>query len=132
MICRRMMLKGSLKVIVVITCASEYDAETKKIAFTATRCVPEGCKVVEHGVIITDSKGWSAFESNEKELFVIGANRTMKSTAKTTGLQGTYVASKTCTATDTWYGKAFLIYLDKDGEEHTIYSEVTSCQAIVK
>lgn len=40
MIRRRMMLKGSLKVIAVITCASEYDAETKKITFTATRCVP--------------------------------------------------------------------------------------------
>lgn len=117
---------------VTLLCTSTYNKNTNKMSFTAKRSLPAGYKVVSHGVIITDSKGWSAFESNEKELFVIGASRTMKATAKTTGLQGTYVASRTCTATDTWYGKAFLIYLDKNGEEHTVYSDVTSCQAIVK
>lgn len=30
----------------------------------------------------------------------------------------------------TWYGKGYVIYTDKTGEEHTLYSDVVPCEVI--
>lgn len=110
-----------------IMCTSYYDVATSKAVFTAKRSLPAGSKVIEHGIIMTDSTGWSKLGN---EGFVIGAERTVKGTAKTTGLIGNYTCSMKSTRDTTWYGKGYVRYTDKDGVEHTLYSEVTSCKVI--
>lgn len=109
-----------------IMCTSYYDKEVGKVVFTAKRSVPTGCKVVEHGIIITDSTGWNALGDTG---FVIGAERTVKSTGKTTGLLGNYTCRMKSASGTTWYGRGYVKYVDKSGKIHTLYSEITSCEA---
>lgn len=117
---------------VTMFCNSEYNPDTKQLKFTAKRSLPAGYKVLEHGIIITDSTGWNNFKDNEKELFVIGAQRTKTAKGKTTGLLGNYSARLSCSRTDTWYGKGYVKYQAPDGTVDYAYSEVTSCLATVE
>ena len=116
---------------VTILCTASYNKSTKKVSFTSKRSLPAGYTVVSHGIVITDSTGWGRFNQDASKL-VINASRTKKSVATTTGRLGTYVARMACTASDTWYGRAYVTYKDKNGEEHTVYSDgVASCQVDV-
>ncbi len=117
---------------VTILCTASYNKSTKKVSFTSKRSLPVGYTVVSHGVVITDSKGWNNNFNQDAEKLVIGASRTKRSVATTKGRLGTYVARLACTASDTWYGRAYVTYKDKNGEEHTVYSDgVASCQVDV-
>lgn len=117
---------------VTMLCTSVFDASTDKITFTAKRSLPDGYKVIEHGIIITDSTGWSNFADDPDNTFVLGASRIKKATGKTTGVLGTYTASLRCTESDTWYGRGYVKYLDSEGEEQITYSAVTECAATVE
>lgn len=109
-----------------IMCTSYYDVATSKVVFTAKRSLPAGCKVVQHGIIVTDSTGWNNLG---EQGFVIGAQGTVKGAGKTTGLLGNYTCRMKSVLGDTWYGRGYVIYTDKNGETHTLYSNVTSSQA---
>lgn len=110
-----------------IMCTSFYNTTTHEATFTAKRSLPAGSKVLEHGIIMTDSTGWNNLGN---EGFVIGAQRTVKSTGKETGLLGSYTCYMKSTRETTWYGKGYVKYMDKEGKEHILYSEVTSCEVI--
>ncbi len=115
---------------VTILCTASYNKSTKKVAFTSKRSLPEGCTIVGHGIVITDSKGWTGLGSDPSKL-VLGATRTKRAVATTTGRQGTYVARQVCSESDTWYGKAYVTYTDKNGKTNTVYSDYVSCEAVV-
>ena len=117
---------------IVVTCVSEYNPVTKKLKFTAKRSLPAGYKVLEHGIIITDSIGWENFKDNESEQFVVGAKRIRTAKGKTTGLLGSYSANLPCSANDTWHGKGYVKYQSPDGTVDYAYSTVTHCQVTVE
>lgn len=111
----------------IVTVTAFYDKATSKANFLVKRSLPEGSTVKEHGIILTDSTGWDKLG---KEGFVINAERTVKGTAKTKGLIGNYSYAMKSTRATTWYGKGYVIYTDKTGEEHTLYSDVVPCEVI--
>jgi len=116
---------------VTILCTASYNKSKKQLSFTSKRSLPAGYTVVSHGIVITDSTGWGRFGQDAEKL-IIGASRTKKAVATTRGRLGTYVAKMTCTASDTWYGRAYVTYKDKNGEEHTVYSDgAASCAVVV-
>ena len=112
----------------VVSCSAVYDTNTMKIKFTASRSVPvevtNSSQVVEHGIILTKDASLGVDEEN----FVIGADNIVKSTAKTTkGLLGTYNVSISCASGTTIYGRGYVTYIDKNGAEQTIYSNIALC-----
>ena len=107
-----------------IMCTASYDKSTKIIKFTAKRSVPVGCKVIKHGMILTGNSAWDALYKNNPDSFVLGAERIITKTGKTTGLLGNYSASVKATSPSTWYAKGYVTYEDKNGEQKTVYSDL--------
>lgn len=107
-----------------IMCTASYDKSTKIIKFTAKRSVPVGCKVIKHGMILTGNSAWDALYKNNPDGFVLGAERIITKTGKTTGLLGNYSASVKATSPSTWYAKGYVTYEDKNGEQKTVYSDL--------
>ena len=110
-----------------IMCTSFYNTSTHEATFTAKRALPAGCKVIEHGVIMTDSTGWKNLGN---EGFVLDAQRTVKNTGKEKWMLGNYTCYMKSTRETTWYGKGYVKYMDKEGRTNILYSEVTSCKVI--
>ena len=107
-------------------CSASYNKSTQTIKFTAKRSVPEGCKIVKHGMILTSKPAWDALYKDNQEAFKLEANRIITKVATTTGLAGNYSVSVKCTKPNIWYAKGYVVYTDKNGEEQTVYSDVVS------
>ena len=107
-----------------IMCTASYDKSTQIIRFTAKRSIPEGCKVVEHGMILTSQSAWGDLYEEHPENFVLGANRILTQVATTTGILGNYSVDLKCTTSNTWYAKGYVTYEKKNGERETIYSDI--------
>lgn len=107
-----------------VMCTASYDKSTQIIKFTAKRSVPVGCKVIKHGMILTGNSAWDALYKNNPDSFVLGAERIITKTGKTTGLLGNYSASVKATSPSIWYAKGYVTYEDKNGEQKTVYSDL--------
>ena len=107
-------------------CSVSYNKSTQTIKFTAKRSVPEGCKIVKHGMILTSKPAWEALYKDNQEAFKLEANRIITKVATTTGLAGNYSVNVKCTKPNIWYAKGYVVYTDKNGEEQTVYSDVVS------
>lgn len=107
-------------------CSVSYNKSTQTIKFTAKRSVPEGCKIVKHGMILTSRTAWNDLYAENPENFVLGASRILTKEATTTGLAGNYSVNVKCTKPNIWYAKGYVVYTDKNGEEQTVYSDVVS------
>lgn len=101
-------------------CSSSY--RTGTLSFIGKRAVPASYKVVEHGIVITDAKGWEKYKNNT-EAFVKGATRTRKSVAKGKANNGTYEAKLKCGKNEKWYGRSYVTYTDGNAV-YTLYSEI--------
>lgn len=107
-------------------CSVSYNKSKQTIKFTAKRSVPEGCKIVKHGMILTSKPAWEALYKDNQEAFKLEADRIITKVATTTGLAGNYSVSVKCTKPNIWYAKGYVVYTDKNGEEQTVYSDVVS------
>ena len=107
-------------------CSVSYNKSTQTIKYTAKRSVPEGCKIVKHGMILTSKPAWEALYKDNQEAFKLEADRIITKVATTTGLAGNYSVSVKCTKPNIWYAKGYVVYTDKNGEEQTVYSDVVS------
>lgn len=97
------------------------DKDNGKITFIAEREVPEDCKVISHGIIMTNDSNLNS------DTFIIGADNVLKGTSVTTGNAGTYTLYKSNVTTgDTWYARSYVIYSDKNDNIYTKYSEIYS------
>ena len=111
----------------VCKCISFNDAQLKKIAFVVRRMIPAG-SIKEHGLIVTDSKGWEQMGDSG---FIVGGERITQSIATTIGLSGNYRVNLRSTRDTVWYGRGYVMYTDKNGETKTLYSDVTSIRIII-
>lgn len=115
---------------VVLVGSTKYTE--KKRSFIAKRSVSKKCqKVLEYGVVVTDQKGWETYygegATNPKP-FEKGNTRTKcsKKVAATGNLlayNGTFVANlKVADKNEKWYGRAYVRYMDANGQEKTFYA----------
>lgn len=115
---------------VVLVGSTKYTE--KKRSFIAKRSVSKKCqKVLEYGVVVTDQKGWDTYYkegvTNQKP-FEKGNTRTKcsKKVAATGNLlayNGTFVANlKVADKNEKWYGRAYVRYMDANGQEKTFYA----------
>lgn len=100
------------KGVVIVMAQPTIVAETK-LAFYAERNVPAEYKVLESGIILS--------QEAEFDLKTPGVLKA-KATYTSNNAQFT-VRKKDVYAGDTWYGKAYLIYQDTEGNTITVYSE---------
>lgn len=95
------------------------NTEQKKISFVAERNIPNGNKVIEHGIIV-------ATKELDEDTFQIGTSGVKKGKASTTGLTGTYRLNISNVPDGrSVYARGYLIYQDQNGEKHTLYSEIS-------
>ena len=119
----------------ILLSGSVYDADdgTQKFKYIASRAVPDGFELVEHGLIRADSStyGHDSPENRERAsagLFMenAGVEQYGITVFRSTKLQpyGDFMSTKTIRDIDfTTYAKAYLIYR-KDGVLTTIYSDM--------
>lgn len=108
---------------VTIFCAGRYLTSLGKISFVAKRSVDKSYRVIEHGIIITDEKGWTDLYDGNENAMVKGATRTKKSVAKGTANNGVYEARLKAGKKEKWYGRSYVTYTDGD-TTYTEYSKV--------
>ena len=108
---------------VTIFCAGRYLTSLGKISFVAKRSVDKSYRVIEHGIIITDEKGWTDLYNGNENAMVKGATRTKKSVAKGTANNGVYEARLKAGKKEKWYGRSYVTYTDGD-TTYTEYSKV--------
>ena len=116
---------------VVLVGSTKYTE--KKRSFIAKRSVSKKCqKVLEHGVVVTDQKGWETYygegATNPKP-FEKGNTRTKCSRkySEHDGLlayNGTFKANlKVANKSEKWYGRPYVIYQDAKGVTKTVYAK---------
>lgn len=106
-------------------CSTKYSTAAGKLSFIAKRSVDKAYTVVEHGVVITDEKGWNDYYSNNQTAMIKGATRTRKSVAKGTANIGTYEAKLKAGKKEKWYGRSYVTYTD-GYKTYTEYSEIVA------
>lgn len=106
-------------------CNTKYSTAAGKLSFIAKRSVDKTYTVVEHGVVITDEKGWNDYYSNNQTAMIKGATRTRKSVAKGTANIGTYEAKLKAGKKEKWYGRSYVTYTD-GYKTYTEYSEIVA------
>ena len=106
-------------------CSTKYSTAAGKLSFIAKRSVDKTYTVVEHGVVITDEKGWNDYYSNNQTAMIKGATRTRKSVAKGTANIGTYEAKLKAGKKEKWYGRSYVTYTD-GYKTYTEYSEIVA------
>ncbi|MBQ4311171.1 MAG: InlB B-repeat-containing protein, partial [Oscillospiraceae bacterium] len=105
-----------------------YNPGTKKTTFVVYINVPQGCTIVRGGLVAV--KHGDVFDGTG-ELTTANADF-VKTPADMVGKCGniTYTWNKTKVEIgDTWYARAYLVYIDTNGEEQTVYGELVSVTA---
>ena len=92
-------------------------ATTNKLSFVSVLNVPKNCKFVKGGLVATnnDSVGESVDANNSSYVKL-----STKTTVNTKNLKYTWI--KYGVGSSTWYVRAYLVYMDSNGVEHTVYS----------
>lgn len=108
-------------------CSTKYSTAAGKRSFIAKRSVDKTYTVVEHGVVITDERGWDDYYKNNQTAMIKGATRTRKSVAKGTANIGTYEAKLKAGKKEKWYGRSYVTYTD-GYKTYTEYSEIVDYQ----
>ena len=108
-----------------MVCTTLY--KNAKRSFIVKRSLPKEYTLIEHGVVITDQKGWDNYYKPgavDKKTFEKGSYRTKYSGIKNRPNNGTFESRLSCKKSDKWYARAYLKYKDQNQEEHIVYSDV--------
>lgn len=108
-------------------CSTKYSTAAGKRSFIAKRSVDKTYTVVEHGVIITDEKGWNDYYGNNQTAMIKDATRTRKAVAKGTANIGTYEAKLKAGKKEKWYGRSYVTYTN-GYKTYTEYSDIVDYQ----
>lgn len=108
-------------------CSTKYSTAAGKRSFIAKRSVDKTYTVVEHGVIVTDEKGWNDYYKNDQTAMIKDATRTRKAVAKGTANIGTYEAKLKAGKKEKWYGRSYVTYTN-GYKTYTEYSDIVDYQ----
>ncbi len=96
------------------------DAANQKVSFVSVLSVPKNCKFVKGGLVATNKSNIGENVTAENADYV----KLSKGTANTKNLKYTWTKGG-MTENTIWYVRAYLVYKDSSGVEHTVYSDVT-------
>ncbi len=104
------------------------DASSGKVSFVSVLNVPKNGKFIKGGLVATQDAAVANAENYEAYTY---KKLTTKATANTKSVKYTWTKSN---ATSTWYVRAYLVYKDAGGTEHTVWGDVisASCNVSVK
>ena len=110
--------KGTTEIVDIIP-----DAANGRIAFVSLSTVPEGCTIKVAGLIATtnESVANGTFDDTTAE-YVRGKSWS--------GTSYRYTWNKSATADQTWYVKAYLVYVDNNGNTQTVYGNTVRSAAL--
>jgi hypothetical protein len=110
--------KGTTEII-----SMSKNAETKKLIFVSLSTVPQECTIKKAGVIATDN----ATIASDANSFVDTASGVRVRGNEWSGTTYRYTWSMpNVSEGDTWYVRAYLVYVDKEGNTHTVYGAIVS------
>ncbi len=100
-----------------------YDNTSQKMTFVSVSSVPENCRILYTGVILTSSEK----TGKDSEAFVKDASGVIGSNMQVA--EGSYTArysltKKNVAESDTWYSRSYVIYYDANGVLQTTYSDI--------
>lgn len=104
--------------------STSYNADTKKLSAITRFEVPAGCTIKNYAVIATnDAKQAEILDKNNNSIFLLKD-----------GVDGYSAVNYTLTKTkvevgDTWYFKAYIVYVDADGVTREVYGELVTATA---
>ena len=98
---------------------AKANKSTGKLSFTAALNIPANCTFVKGGLVATNDHnvGSDVYDGNAAYVKL-----STKATANTKSLTYTWTKSNV-SADDIWYVRAYLVYINEDGEEMTTYSD---------
>ncbi len=100
----------------------KYDSSSKKVNFYAERSIPADYDLIQTGVIVTKT----ASVGNDAQAFILDAAGVGKGVSKSTAANGFYTGAVAATAGTTVYARAYVIYMNADGDIITSYSPISS------
>lgn len=103
---------------------ASYDSTSLKAKFIAYLAVPEDAVIQKAGLV---AKSQAAGFDPDTEILSANNAQYVKSSTLAVGTNGpvTYTWTKSSVNTgDIWYVRAYLVYTDKDGIEHTVYGDL--------
>lgn len=103
----------------------KYDDSAKKVNFYAERSIPAEYELIMTGVIVTKT----ASIGNDEAAFVLDAAGVGKGVSKSTAANGFYTGAVSATAGTTVYARAYVVYMNADGDIITSYSPIASYTA---
>ncbi|MGN0618078.1 MAG: leucine-rich repeat protein [Ruminiclostridium sp.] len=98
------------------------DTTNGRISFVSMSTVPEGCTIVKAGIVATSDSSKSSNLTEENADYVRGG--------ASDKLACRYTWTKRTTTGVTWYVRAYLVYTDKNGNAHTIYSNSVASETL--
>lgn len=101
-----------------------YDSTSQKAKFVAYLAVPENAVIQKAGLV---AKSQAAGFNPDTEILSANNAQYVKSSTLAVGTNGpvTYTWTKSSVNTgDIWYVRAYLVYTDEDGIEHTVYGNL--------
>ena len=111
-----------------VLCNVSY--ENGKVKFVSKHSVPtdQGYKVLKVGVVATDQIGYDKISAAGSELTLdtTETTRLKKYGAETNSFLANYTKYLKTSSPNTWYARGYVTYQDKDGETHTVYSDLAS------
>lgn len=107
---------------------TKQDNNKKKISFNCQFFIPDDCKFVECGALITGNKDVAVNEN----IFVIGAEKTLKAISQSQSENNEYTISVITDITDkqAFYGRSYLIFIDSNGNKQTVYGNIHNVNLI--
>lgn len=108
--------------------STTYNTSTKKATFVAYLAVPEGGVIVKAGLVAASADN---FDPSTQVLTALNADYAKSSTlaeGKSAPVSYTWNKSKVNSG-DIWYARAWLVYTDTVGTEHTVYGSLTKLTA---
>ncbi len=103
----------------------KYDDSSKKVNFYAERSIPAGYELIQTGVIVTKT----ASVGTDEAAFVLDAAGVGKGVSKSTASNGFYTGAVAATKGTTVYARAYVIYMNADGDIINSYSPIASYTA---
>lgn len=108
----------TVKKAATVTMAEPTIVSGNKISFMAERNVPEGCTVIESGIIL---------KKDAQTEITLDSEAIIKATSANHANYGAYTVRKANVSVgETWSAVSYLIYTDAEGNVQTIYSNVVS------
>lgn len=109
--------------------AVSYDSTSSKAKFIAYLAVPENAVIQKSGLV---AKSEAAGFNPNMEILSANNAQYVKSSALAVGTNGpvTYTWTKSnVNINDIWYVRAYLVYIDQNGNEHTVYGDLLKYNA---